>query len=179
MNTAFNVIANSIHYVQNACWFSWQDNPPGSEYFGVLDSNGNARTCYNDFASWQTYRGYRANGTINSAIQGYYNARGEAVMGSPYDNGGGPLVHTWTGGAYSAEVQDCNGGSHNRLCIFNSSSGTYEVNNGFWSTYLTNGGMGYYGPPTGNEYGYGGGTRQNFKSGHYFTWTASGGVVSH
>ncbi|MCA1595229.1 MAG: hypothetical protein LC772_02215, partial [Chloroflexi bacterium] len=178
--TAFSVFEDgSANFVQTAIWFNWQDNPPGNQWYGVLDQYGSHKMSYNDYTFWEAYEGYNADGSINTAIQNYYKSYGQAALGDPYDNGGSPFVHTWSGGGFTAQVQDCDGGSHNRLCIFSSSAGTYEVNNGFWTTYLNNGGIGYYGAPTDNAYGYAGGTRQDFQSGHYLTWTSSGGVVSH
>ncbi len=182
MNISFGVIeGGNVNYVQTAIWFQWQDNPAAGLYYGVIDSSGNPKVCYNDFVYWEEYQGFNADGSINSSIQNYFNARGQPAMGDPYDNGGGPFVHTWSGNVYSAQVQDSNGGSHLRLCMMTSSLGTFEVNDihGMWDVYLNKGGIGYFGPPKNNEYTSGSGTRQDFQSGHYMTWDSTNGVVVH
>lgn len=176
---AFNVM-QATSYVKQIYWFEWQDNLAANPplYFGVIDWYGVNKIAYGDLVAQECYQGKTSqqSGT-NTNVTNYYSARGQAQLGNPYDNGGGPWVHTWG----SANVQDCEGGSHGRLTIFDSTSGTFEVNDlhGFCSFYLANGGISYFGPPTNNEYTYSGGYRQDFSTGHYLTWTSAGGVVKH
>ncbi|HZT42987.1 MAG TPA: VCBS repeat-containing protein [Chthonomonadaceae bacterium] len=60
LTTAFHVLeGGTVNYVQTAIWFNWQDNVAAGLYFGVLDSGGNPKLCYNDFVSAQKYFGFR------------------------------------------------------------------------------------------------------------------------
>lgn len=172
----------SRSYVSNAIWFQWQDNPGGGLYYGVLDSNSNQKIAYPYFVNRETYQGKHSDGTSDSNILSYYNAIGQAQLGNPVDHGGGPWVHHWTGGAHYADVQDCDGGSHQGLTIFTDpvAPSGLEVNDvhGLWTYYMAHGGIGHYGVPKNNEYASGSGTRQDFES-HYLTWDSTNGVVEH
>ncbi|HEV2320087.1 MAG TPA: hypothetical protein VGV18_10075 [Verrucomicrobiae bacterium] len=185
MNTAFGVIeGGSYNYVKHAIWFQFADNCAAGMYYGVVDCNYNPKTAYNDSIYWQQYEGYRANGTVDNNILNYYNARGQAVLGDAFDNGGSPFVHTWSGNGYSASVQDFAGGSNGNVSggvnIQDSSQGTYEINDvhGMCDFYLAHGGIGSFGSPKNDEYSYGSGTRQDFQA-HYLTWDPTNGVVEH
>jgi hypothetical protein len=149
--------------VKMGSWFEWQDNPSANLYFGILDPNNNPKTAYTDYAYWQEYEGYYINGSIDSNIQNYFNARGQPVMGNAYDNGGTAFVHSWGG----ANVQDFAGGSGSDKTVFDDSYGTYEVNDvdGFRNFYVNTGGPGKFGVPKNNEYGISGGTQQDFSNG--------------
>lgn len=163
MNISYTVIQEQGSYVKMGAWFEWQDNPSANLYFGILDSSGNPKTCYNDFAFWQQYEGYYINGTLDNNVLNYFNARGQPVMGNAYDNGGTAFVHSWGG----ANVQDYAGGSGSDKTVFDDSFGTFEVNdiNGFRNFYIQTGGPGKFGVPKNNEYSITGGTRQDFANG--------------
>jgi hypothetical protein len=180
LKTSFNVIETNPSLVSHAIWFQWQDNPAAGLYYGVLDSNGNAKTSYADYKFFEQYEGYWSNGTVDSNIQNYFNGRGQAVMGNAFDNGGSAFVHTWSGSGYTATVQDFQGGANLKLNIMESSFGTYQINDvhGLWDFYLAHGGISHYGAAKNDEYTSGSGTRQDFQA-HYLTWDSTNGVVEH
>ena len=177
MNISYTVIEEQGSYVKMGAWFEWQDNPSANLYFGILDSSGNPKTCYNDFAFWQQYEGYYINGTLDKNVLNYFNTRGQPVMGNAYDNGGTAFVHSWGG----ANVQDYAGGSGSDKTVFDDSFGTYEVNdiNGLRNFYIQTGGPGKFGVPKNNEYSITGGTQQDFangslsQTGHGVRWSGS------
>jgi hypothetical protein len=179
LNTAFGVIESDWQTVLHAIWFNWQDQGSGLMY-GVLDGSGNHKVSYPSYQFQEQYEGYWGSGTLDNNIVNYFNARGQGAMGNACDNGGSPWVHTWSGGGYSANVQDFQGGSHGTLNIQESSFGTFQINNvhGMWSFYLAHGGIGGFGAAKNDEYASGSGTRQDFQA-HYLTWDPTNGVVEH
>jgi hypothetical protein len=167
-----NVGATSA-YVKYASWFTWKDGGAGN--FGLEDSSGNHKTSYANFGNEANYQGRTAinNGGVNNNILNYFNGRGQGILGNPFNNGGGAYVHTWGG----ANVQDYNGGSDLGNTVFDSSWGTFHVDdvNGMWTYYQHNGGVGAFGLPKNEEHAGGGGTQQDFANG---TLTSVGGSVS-
>ena len=179
LNTAFNAIVSDYGLVSHALWFDWQDGSAGN--WGVLNSSGGKKGSYGDYQYQEQFEGYWINGTTDSYILNYFNARGQAKLGNAYDNGGTVWVHTWAAGGYTANVQDFSGATNTgTLNIQDSTYGTFQINNvhGLWSFYLTNGGMAQFGPPKNEEYTSGSGTRQDFAA-HYLTWNSTNGVVEH
>jgi hypothetical protein len=177
--TAFDVFEGSS-YVPMAIWFNWQDSASANLYFGVFDQNDKPKIAYTNYQFYEEYEGYYIDGTIDTNLQNYFNARGQAVMGDAFDNGLTAFVHGESGGGYSAAVQDFAGGSHTNLSIFDSAYGTFEVNDlhGFWTYYNAGGGMAIFGPPQGGEYAAGNGTRQDFADGTLI-WNSASGVVTN
>ena len=173
--TAFSTIA-ATPYVQTAIWFQWADNPAGGLWYGVVDSSGNPKQSYPDYERAERFEGIYANGTTNSSMLACFNGLGQAVLGSPFDNGHGPWVYAFLNGY----AQDYGGGSHLNLTLMSSTNGTFEVNNllGFWGFYNTNNGAVAYGYATTNAYASGSSTRQDFLRG-YLTWDAVNQIVWH
>lgn len=175
LKTAFGVFETNPQIVSHAIWFDWQDGGAGN--YGILDGNGNHKLSYADYQFYEQYEGYYSNGSIDNNILNYFNARGQAVLGDAFDHGGGAFVHGWSGGGSYANVQDFQGGSDLGLTVFDSSFGTFEVNDihGMWTFYQTYGGIGMFGSPKNNEYPSGSGTQQDFANGS-LTWNATSGV---
>jgi hypothetical protein len=159
-------------YVKYASWFTWQDGGAGN--FGLIDGSGNHKTSYVNFGNEANYQGRTAinNGGVNSNILNYFNGRGQSILGNPFNNGGSAWVHTWGG----ANVQDYNGGSDGHNTVFDSSWGTFHVDDvhGLWMYYQQNGGVGAFGIPKNEEHPGGGGYQQDFANGT-LTW-ASGAI---
>ncbi len=116
--TAFIVIEAANSYVALASWFNWEDSPAANLYFGVFDQNGAAKTAYQQYQFYQEYEGYYTNGTVNTNIQNYFNALGQAAIGDAFDNGSSAFVHNLSGGGYTASAQDFAGGAHQNLTLF-------------------------------------------------------------
>src|SRR5579885_1510184 len=89
-------------YVKYASWFTWQDGGAGN--FGLIDSSGNHKISYGNFGNEAHYEGRTAinNGGQDTRIVNYFNGRGQAILGNPFNNGGSAYVHNWGG----AQVQD-------------------------------------------------------------------------
>ena len=87
--TAFSAI-QATPYVQTVIWFNWKDNPAGALWYGVLDSSGTPKLSYPDFQRAERFEGMFSNGSTNAGIQTYYHQLGQAILGSPYDNGRSP-----------------------------------------------------------------------------------------
>jgi hypothetical protein len=154
-----------------------EDSTAAGLYYGVLDTTGAAKQSYPDFQRAERFEGIYATGATNSGMLTYFNGLGQAVLGSPFDNGHDPWVYALLNGY----AQDYGGGSHLNLTLMSSTNGTFEVNNllGFWSFYYTNNGAVAYGYATTNAYAFGsGGTRQDFSRG-YLTWDSVNQVVWH
>jgi hypothetical protein len=118
-----------------------------------------------------------ANGSIDQGILNAYVADGgQASVGCAFDNGGGVFVHYWSGPG--ANSQDFNGGSIGPAVMVDSPQGTFFVNNGFRTAYISGGSASTCLAPTDNAHDYNGGTRQDFIN-CYMTWTSAGGVVVH
>jgi hypothetical protein len=144
-----------------------------------LANERKARVAYEQ--STLRHEGSYMNGSVNDNILNYFNAHGgKAKIGSAYDNGGTAYVHTWSGGGFSATVQDFAGGLNGTLNLQTSSFGTYQINDvhGLWKFYLAHGGFDRFGAATDDEHAYGGGTRQDFQA-HYLTWDPRSGIVEH
>ncbi|REE66993.1 hypothetical protein A8990_1452 [Paenibacillus taihuensis] len=176
ITSAYNVMKASP-YVQTAVWFYLQDEPDLK--YGIFKTTGfgssDKKTGWTNYRNASAYEGKLSNGTTNTNILNYFNAHGGmATNGSPYDNGGSAYVHYWDYGY----VQDYDGGSIGASCIMTSASGTFQVRSGFWETYLQGSNHSYLQFPTGDEFAYGAGTRQNFQGG-YLTWDPTNGVVVH
>ncbi len=173
ITSAYNAMKASP-YVQCAVWFYLQDEP--SLNYGIFKSSGlggsDKKTGWTNYRNATAYEGKLAGGTTNTNILNYFNSHGGmATNGSPYDNGGSAYVHYWDYGY----VQDFDGGSIGPNAIMTSGSGTFQVRNGFWQTYLQGSNHSYLQFPTSDEFSYGGGTRQNFQGG-YMTWDPTNGV---
>jgi hypothetical protein len=156
-------------YVKYASWFTWKDGGAGN--FGLIDANNNHKTSYVNFGNEANYQGRTAinNGGINSKILNYFNGRGQSILGNPFNNGGSAYVHSWGG----ANVQDYNGGSDGHNTVFDSSWGTFHVDDvhGLWTYYQQNGGVGAFGIPKNEEHSGGGGYQQDFANGT-LTWVS-------
>jgi hypothetical protein len=178
LNTAFGVIEGDYKSVSHAIWFNWQDGGAGD--YGVLYGSGAPKLSYASYQYQEQYEGYYINGTLDNNILNYFNSHGQAQIGDAYDNGGTAWVHSWSGSGYSANVQDFQGGTNGTLDMQDSSFGTFQINDvhGLWDYYLAHGGISHYGAAKNDEYGYSGGTRQDFQA-HYLTWTSGGGIVEH
>jgi hypothetical protein len=173
ITTAYNVMRGTS-YVGSAVWFYLQD-APGLNY-GIYRSSGlnstDRKTGYTNYSNATSYQGRYSDLTTHTGILNYYNSHGGiATNGSPYDNGGTAWVHSWDYGY----VQDLDGGSAGRNAIMSSSAGTFQVRNGFWTTYLQGSNHTRLQFPTSDEFAYGSGTRQNFQGG-YMLWDAANGV---
>jgi hypothetical protein len=173
ITTTYNVI-KSTTYVASAMWFFLKDEP-GLNY-GIFRSSGlnttDRKAGWTNFHNSAAYEGKLSNGTTDNGILNYFNAHGGiATNGSPYDNGGTAFVHWWDYG----NIQDFDGGSTGPNAIMSSSSGTFQVRSGFWQTYLQGANHNQLQFPTNDEYGWNGGTRQDFQGG-YMTWDAANGV---
>jgi hypothetical protein len=168
LNTAYNVM-NSRSYVASGIQFQLEDNPGDDAYYGLLRPNLTKKPAWTTFNTKNTYQGKRSNGATVTAILNKFNSSGGmAVNGSPYDNGGTAWAHWWDYGY----VQDFDGGSVGQCAIFDTG---YRVQMGFWQTYLQGGNHHYLRFPVNDEYGWGGGTRQDFQGG-YMTWDPANGV---
>ncbi len=118
-----------------------------------------------------------SNGSIDQGIlNAYLAAGGKSSLGCPFDNGGGVFAHYWSGP--QANVQDFTGGSFGPAVMVDGPRGTFFVNYGFRTAYISGGYNSTCLAPINNAYGYGNGTRQDFVN-CYMTWTSSGGVVVH
>jgi len=171
INTSYNVM-NGKSYVASGIQFLIEDNPAGGLYYGLYRPNLTQKPSYNTFRTKNTYEGKRSNGATVTAILNKFNSSGGmAASGSPYDNGGTAWAHWWDYGY----VQDFDGGSVGKCAIFDTG---YRVQMGFWQTYLQGNNHQYLRFPTSDEFGWGGGTRQNFQGG-YMTWDPANGVVVH
>src|SRR5579884_2038384 len=166
---AFTTI-DATPYVQLAIWFQFQDNPAGGLYYGVLNSSGVPKLSYPDYQHFERFEGIYSNLTTNIAIMIYFNSRGQAQLGDPFDNGHGAWVYAFLNG----EAQDFSGGSRSNLTVMTSSNGTYELNDlhGMWTFYQANNGAINYGYALDGEYSVNGGTRQDFSLG-YLTWDST------
>ena len=168
LNASYNVIKGKA-YVAGGIWFQLDDNPPGAMYYGIFRSDLTKKASWTKFNTQATYQGKRSTGATVTAILNYFNANGGvATNGSPYDNGGTPWAHYWDYGY----VQDFDGGNIGRCAIFDTG---HRVQMGFWTTYLQGGNHTYLRFPITEEYGWGGGTRQDFQGG-YMTWDSVNGV---
>ena len=173
ITTAYNVMRGTS-YVGSAVWFYLQD-APGLNY-GIYRSSGlnstDRKTGYTSYSNATAYQGHYSDLTTHTGILNYYNGHGGiATNGSPYDNGGTAWVHYWDYGY----VQDLDGGSAGRNAIMSSSAGTFQVRNGFWTTYLQGSNHTRLQFPTSDEFASGSGTRQNFQGG-YMLWDPANGV---
>ncbi|MBP3964156.1 hypothetical protein [Paenibacillus lignilyticus] len=173
ITAAYNVMKASP-YIQSGVWFYLQDEPSLS--YGIFKSSGlgssDKKTGWTNFRNATAYEGKLSGGTTNTNILNYFNSHGGmATNGSPYDNGGSAYVHYWDYGY----VQDYDGGSIGPSAIMTSGSGTFQVRNGFWQTYLQGTNHTYLQFPTSDEFAYGSGTRQNFQGG-YMTWDPMNGI---
>jgi hypothetical protein len=168
LNAAYNVLKGKS-YVASGIWFNLDDNPPGNGYYGLFRADLTKKPSWTKFNTQNTYQGKLSNGTTNTAILNYFNNNGGvATNGSPYDNGGSAWVHYWDYGY----VQDFDGGSIGRCAIFDTG---HRVAQGFWTAYLQGSNHTRLRFPTTEEYGYAGGTRQDFQGG-YMTWDPTNGV---
>ncbi len=168
-------------YVKYASWFTWQDGGAGN--FGLIDSSGNHKISYGNFGNEAHYEGRTAinNGGQDTRIVNYFNGRGQAILGNPFNNGGSAYVHNWGG----AQVQDYNGGSDLHNTVFDSSWGVYHVDDthGLWTYYQNNGGVGRFGIPTDEDHAVAGGIQQDFAQttsspGGTLFWNSSDGSIT-
>jgi lysophospholipase L1-like esterase len=106
----------------------------------------------------------------------YEQDGGPQELGFPADTGAGPYVHFWE--PVNAEAEDFSGGAAGPALMVEGPKGTFYVNLGFRTTYLSGANAQACGAPTDLAYASAGGTRQDFVS-CYLTWTSSGGVVVH
>src|ERR1039458_2123343 len=125
--TTFGVFEAGNSYVPMAIWFNWQDSTAANLYFGVLDVNGNRKIACTNYQFYQEYEGYYTNGTIETNIQNYFNARGQAAMGDAFDNGFSAFVHNLSGGGYAFAAQDFSGGSRTNVTIFDLSGTNFTT----------------------------------------------------
>jgi hypothetical protein len=168
INTAYNVM-NARSYVASGIQFQIEDNPADGAYYGLFRPNLTKKPSWNTFKTKNTYEGKRSNGATVTAILNKFNSSGGmAANGSPYDNGGTAWAHWWDYGY----VQDFDGGNIGQCAIFDTG---YRVQMGFWQTYLQGNNHHHLRFPVNDEYGWGGGTRQDFQGG-YMTWDPVNGV---
>jgi hypothetical protein len=110
MQTGYRLLRDHAR-VQSACWFCVQDFP--GKTYGVYRTGGlGAAQRKQSYATYQalaaesvptTQVGYDAQGRFYAPIAAAYDRNGgKAVLGDPYDNGGGAVVHAWGAGV----VQD-------------------------------------------------------------------------
>ncbi|MGE5672496.1 MAG: LGFP repeat-containing protein [Mycobacterium leprae] len=174
IDTTYQVM-KSTSYIASCLWFYLRDEASWSQKWGIQHADGTGKTGWTNFQNDTSYEGRNSDGSINQNILNKYNAMGGiGTNGSPYDNGGTAYVHYWDYGY----VQDFNGGSIGRMAIMTSSSGTFRVDQGFWTTYLSGSNHTYLKFPTSDAYAYNGGTRQDFQGG-YLTWDSTNGIVVH
>jgi hypothetical protein len=178
IDTSFGVF-QSTSYVSNALLYNDQDWATNQQW-GIwmlgcsMDSSSCQKQSYATYQNDTTYQGRYSNKTIDQNILNVYNQDGMANFGSPFDNGGGPWVHWWDYGY----VQDVEGGAYGPAIIMDGSPGTYFINYGFRTAYLSGSNHSTCEFPTDNAYSYGSGTRQDFQ-GCYMTWDPTNGVVVH
>jgi hypothetical protein len=173
ITTAYSVM-RSTSYVASAFWFYLQDSP-GLNY-GLYRASGlnstDRKPGWTSYSNATNYQGRRSDMSTHTAIRDYFNSHGGmATNGSPYDNGGTAFVHPWDYG----DVQDFTGGAIGPNAIMSSTSGTFQVRQGFWTTYLQGDNHTRLRFPTSDEFSSGSGTRQNFQGG-YMLWDAANGV---
>lgn len=119
-----------------------------------------------------TYAGKWESGIADQPILNYYNAKGSALMGSPFDNGSGAWVYKWDFGP----VQDYEGGLFGRMIVFDSSEKdniAYAVRGNFYPAIFTNHSTLEF--PLSDQFFTGVGEKQYFECG-YLTWTEAGGT---
>lgn len=180
LKTGFAAII-SKSYVKESNWYRYEDVGDG-EYFGLTTNptNYTHKDCWQYFTNRATYEGKRSDGTVNTIMQNYFNNNGgQAVYGNPYDNGGSAWVHQWSGNNHWANVQDYDGGSLGKCCLFENGKGwSVEMNNnhGFWDYYLGHGGIGYFDAPMENEHTIDGSTWEQQCYAHTLYWNAANGV---
>ena len=173
LTAAFN-LANSKPYIQHVNWFFLRDTPSAGLYYGLYRSTGlsesDKKPALASFKAACTFEGRWSTNSIDQPILDYFNARGRAAMGNPYDNGGTAWVHNWDFGP----VQDYNGGSLGRMVVFNTADGTAcSARGNFYETALQ-----YHLAlefPLSDQFFTGIGEKQLFEGG-YATWTSADGT---
>lgn len=172
--TSFDAL-NSRPFIAGATLFRYKDVPGLA--FGIVTGSDVHKLSYDVFQRYATFQGRFAPDSVDDAMASYFDAYGQAVLGSPYDAGNGAWVYAW-GRGYA---QDYDGGAHSKLLVMSSDLGTFEVNdqNGVRRFYLSDGSTTTYGYPTTNQYSYQDGTRQDFENSTFITWDRTNGVVGH
>jgi hypothetical protein len=176
-------VMNKYPIIQQAFWYNIHDD---SQHFGIFDSSLNRKRAFWAYVAHvnnvglYTPDGVAGNEWPSDEVINEYFAQGRSVIGAPYKDPSAPSwgikVHDWSDG----KIQNFNGGatgSESGILVSPRHPGyAYWVHSGFWSTYLGLGGP--YSAlkfPVSDEYGYNGGTRQDFEGG-YMTWTSAQGV---
>lgn len=174
LTSAYNII-NSKSFIKCATWFFLKDEPSADLYHGVFRSTGytesDKKPGWTNMKTAFTYEGrWSASGNIDQPILDYYNARGHAQMGNPYDNGGTAWVHNWDFGP----VQDFDTGVLGRMIVADSADGVaYTVRGNFFPVILANHINIEF--PLCDQFFTGIGERQNFEGG-YVLWTQATGA---
>lgn len=173
--TALFNLANMKPYVKHVNYFFLQDAPIAGLMFGVYKSTGftdaDKKPSWNNLKTALTFEGrWSAGGTINQPILDYFNAKGHAAMGNPYNNGGSAWVHNWDFGP----VQDYDGGELGQMVVCDSADGTaYAVKGNFLPVILQQHTNLEF--PLGEQFFTGSVDKQRFDGG-YATWTQAGGA---
>lgn len=111
--------------------------------------------------------------TDNQPIIDYYNAKGDALMGNPFDGGNGICVYKkWDTGP----VQDFNGGLFGRMLVCDSANieKAYSIRGNFYSAISTHQSILEF--PLSDQFFTGIGEKQYFEGG-YLTWSEASGIV--
>ena len=182
LKLAFSALVAKQSYVKASMWYRYEDVGDG-EYFGLtgVQPNYTHKDCWQYYTNRATYEGKRSDGTINTIIQNYFTSNGgQAVYGNPFDNGGTPWVHYYSGNNHWANIQDYDGGSRGKCCLFENGKGwCVEMNNnhGFWNYYTANGGISFFDAPSENEHVQSDGvTWEQQCYAHTLYWTSARGV---
>lgn len=166
--TAAHNLAQSKSYIKAVTYFFLQDIPLANLYFGVFRTGAlteaNKKPGWSTLKTRLTYEGrLTVGGAVNQPILSYYEARGHAQMGNPYDNGGTALVHNWNFGP----VQDFDWGQLGRLTVFDSADAVgCAVKGSFWETIVTGNNHTDLEFPLSDEMTTINGLRQNFEGGY-------------
>jgi hypothetical protein len=168
--------ANSKSYVRHVNWFFLQDVPSAQLWYGVFKSTGlgesDKKAAWTNMKNAFTYEGKWSNGITEQPILDYFNTKGHAAMGNPYDNGGTAWVHNWDFGP----VQDFSGGTLGRMNVVNTADGIGcavrgEILNKLFADHAI---LEF---PLADQFFTGVGYKQYFECGH-IAWTPSGGAVT-
>lgn len=171
--------------IQKAFYYNYNDDPDGQRGLKTAVVNGARKRVYYPYMSHTSLIGlYTPNGvnewTLDQFIECYLRNGGRNSVGSAWRDPAAPWygdkVHDWSDG----KVQNYSGGPWGTSSAILESprnvGNAFWVHAGFWDTYKNLGGP--YSAlkfPTSDEFGFNGGSRQNFEGG-YMTWTAAQGV---
>jgi hypothetical protein len=178
-------VMNAYSRIQKAFHYDYADDTEGQRGLKTTVLNGQRKRVYYPYMSHTALTGlYTPDGvnewTLDQFIDCYLRNGGRNSVGMPYRDPAAPWygdkVHDWSDG----KVQNYSGGAWGTSSAILESprnvGNAFWVHAGFWDTYKNLGGP--YSAlkfPTSDEFGYNGGTRQNFEGG-YMTWTSAQGV---